>query len=91
MPVRIIGMIGVTPPADEATVHIITGGVSPEYLVQFARAHEASDFDLVLVGYTSQSAEGFAVAAHAAAWRHDRSLPSTRCGAVDWPSTSLQA
>ena len=67
MPVRIIGMIGVTPPADEATVHIITGGVSPEYLVQFARAHEASDFDLVLVGYTSQSAEGFAVAAHAAA------------------------
>jgi alkanesulfonate monooxygenase len=31
-----------------------------------ARAHEASGFDLVLVGYSSSSAEGFLVALHAA-------------------------
>ncbi len=67
MPVRIIGMIGVAPPANEATVHIITGGVSPAYLRDFAKAHEDAGYDFVLVGYTSQSAEGFAVAAHAAA------------------------
>ena len=67
MPVRIIGMIGVAPPANDATVHIITGGISPPYLTSFAQAHEAAGYDLVLVGYTSQSAEGFAVAAYAAA------------------------
>lgn len=72
MPVRVIGMIGVAPPANEATVHIITGGISTDYLVRFARAHEGADFDLVLVGYTSQSAEGFAIAAYAAA--HTESL-----------------
>jgi len=36
-------------------------------VVDAARAHEASDFDLVLVGYSSSSAEGFLVAQHAAA------------------------
>jgi alkanesulfonate monooxygenase len=67
MPVRIVGMIGVAPPATEATVHIITGGISPAFLKEFAQAHEAADYDLVLVGYTSQSAEGFQVASYAAA------------------------
>ncbi len=67
MPIRIIGMIGVAPPASDATVHIITGGISPPFLKSFARAHEAADYDLVLVGYTSQSADGFNVAAYAAA------------------------
>ena len=67
MPVKVIGMIGVTPPAGDATVHVIDGGVSPEYLVEFSRAHEAAGFDLVLVGYTSTSADGWAVATHAAA------------------------
>ena len=32
MPVRVIGMIGVAPPANGATVHIIKGGISPAYL-----------------------------------------------------------
>ena len=54
MPVKIIGMIGVTPPTNDATVHIITGGISAEYLRSFAQAHEQADYDLVLVGYTSQ-------------------------------------
>jgi alkanesulfonate monooxygenase len=67
MPVRIIGMIGVTPPTSDATLHVIEGGLSPTYVAQFARAHEESGFDLVLIGYSSSSAEGFLVALHAAA------------------------
>ncbi len=67
MPVRVIGMIGVAPSRDDAAVHVITGGISAAYLTQFAQAHDAAGFDLVLVGYTAQSAEGFAVAGHAAA------------------------
>src|SRR5262249_23318241 len=65
MPVRVIGMIGVAPPNGEATLHVLEGGLSPDYVVQFARAHEAAGFDLVLVGHTSSSAEGFLVALHA--------------------------
>src|ERR1700674_5731078 len=67
MPVRIIGMIGVTPPTSDAALHVIEGGMSPSYLKQFARAHDEAGFDLALVGYTSSSAEGFLVALHAAA------------------------
>src|ERR1700694_916033 len=67
MPVRIVGMIGVTPPSSDATLHVIEGGLSPAYLTQFARAHDAAGFDLALVGHTSSSAEGFLVALHAAA------------------------
>ncbi len=66
MPVRIIGMIGVTPPSSDATLHVIEGGLSPSYVAEAARAHETSGFDLVLVGYSSSSAEGFLVALHAA-------------------------
>ncbi len=60
-------MIGVAPPADDATVHIIDGGVSPRYLVDFSQVHDRAGFDLALVGYTSTSADGWAVATHAAA------------------------
>src|ERR1700686_4094363 len=67
MPVRIIGMIGVTPPRSDATLHVIEGGLSPGYVTEAARAHETAGFDLVLVGYSSSSAEGFLVALHAAA------------------------
>src|SRR5271169_1724845 len=67
MPIKIIGMIGVTPPKSDATLHVIEGGLSPGYVIEAARAHEASGFDLVLVGYSSSSAEGFLVAQHAAA------------------------
>jgi alkanesulfonate monooxygenase len=67
MPVRIVGMIGVTPPSGDATLHVIEGDLSPSYLTQFARAHDEAGFDLALVGYTSSSAEGFLVALHAAA------------------------
>jgi alkanesulfonate monooxygenase len=67
MPIRIIGMVGVTPPSNDATLHVIEGGLSPSYLTQFARAHDVAGFDLALVGHTSSSAEGFLVAQHAAA------------------------
>jgi alkanesulfonate monooxygenase len=66
MPVRIVGMIGVTPPKGDATLHVIEGALSPNYIVEAARAHEMSGFDMVLVGYSSSSAEGFLVALHAA-------------------------
>src|SRR6185295_7028331 len=39
---------------------------SPPFVVEFAQAHEAAGFDMVLVGYSSSSAEGFLVALHAA-------------------------
>ncbi|CAN5875797.1 LLM class flavin-dependent oxidoreductase [soil metagenome] len=66
MPVRVIGMIGVTPPSGEATVHIIKGGISAAYLKSYAQAHDTAGFDLALVGYTASSAEGFLVAQYAA-------------------------
>lgn len=66
MPVRVIGMIGVTPPSGGATVHVIRGGLSPAYLRSFAQAHDQAGFDLALVGYTASSAEGFLVAQYAA-------------------------
>jgi alkanesulfonate monooxygenase len=66
MPARIIGMIGVSPPQREATLLVIEGEISPPFIVEFARAHEAAGFDMALVGYSSSSAEGFLVALHAA-------------------------
>jgi alkanesulfonate monooxygenase len=66
MPVRVVGMIGTTPPAGDATLHVLEGGLSPDYVTQFARAHDQAGFDLALVGYTSSSAENFLVALHAA-------------------------
>lgn len=67
MGLQVIGMIGAGPQGDGSTVHVIDGGVSPRYLVDFARTHEAAGFDLVLVGYTSISADGWQIATHAAA------------------------
>src|SRR3989442_504483 len=61
-------MIGVKPEgADGAAVHVIGGAVDTPWLRAFAQAHEQAGFDRVLVGYTSTSAEGFAVTGYAAA------------------------
>lgn len=65
-------MVGVSPPTNESTVHVIDGGVSPRHLVEFSQVHERAGFDKVLVGYTSTSADGWSVATHAAA--HTESL-----------------
>lgn len=68
MPVEFIGMIGVRPDNPQgASVHVIGGGISPGFIVEFAQAHEEAGFDRVLVGYSSTSADGFMVAMHAAA------------------------
>lgn len=67
MPIRIIGMLGVTPPASDRQLIVIEGALSPPFVAEFARAHEAAGFDAALVGYSSSSAEGFLVALHAAA------------------------
>ena len=69
MTIEIIGMIGVkreAAGAKGAAVQYIGGGVDPDYIVKFSRAHEESGFDKVLVGYTSTSSDGFSVAMHAA-------------------------
>jgi alkanesulfonate monooxygenase len=66
MPARIIGMLGVTRPKSDATLLVIEGALEPDFVVEFARAHEAAGFDMALVGYSSSSAEGFLVAQHAA-------------------------
>ena len=68
MPVEIIGMIGVKPEGvDGAAVHVIGGAIDPAWVRKFAHAHEQAGFDKVLVGYSSTSADGFQVAAYAAA------------------------
>src|SRR5262249_59570017 len=66
MPARIIGMIGVSPPKQQSTLLVIEGEISPQFIAEFAQAHEAAGFDMALVGYSSSSAEGFLVAMHAA-------------------------
>ncbi len=67
MPMNILGMIGVAPPAGGATVHVIGGGIDRNYVRRFAQVHETAGFDAVLVGYSSSSAEGFQIAQYAAA------------------------
>ncbi len=66
MTFNVLGMIGVAA-QEGAAVHVIGGGIDPDYLVRFTAAHEQAGFDAVLVGYTSASAEGFQVAQFAAA------------------------
>src|SRR5918997_48158 len=68
MPVEFIGMIGTRPASeiDGAAVSIIGGHVDPDYVREFARAHEDGGFDRVLIGYGSTGPDGFSVAAYAA-------------------------
>ncbi len=68
MAIEFIGMIGVRPEgADGAAVHVIGGEIDMGWVREFSQAHERADFDKVLVGYTSTSADGFLVSAYAAA------------------------
>ncbi len=83
--VTIIGMIGVVREADAnrgATLSLFGGGINPgaevpagvdpDYILDFARTHEAAGFDLVLTGYSSSTPDGFEIAGYAAA--HTRRL-----------------
>ncbi len=78
--VRIVGMIGVareSSAAAGATLSVFGGGINPgagvpagvdgDYILEFARVHEASGFDMVLTGYSSSTPDGFEVAGYAAA------------------------
>lgn len=78
--VEVIGMIGVKREAADsagAALSVIGGGADPgdsiplgidtDYIVEFSKAHEDAGFDKVLIGYASTTADGFLVAAHAAA------------------------
>jgi alkanesulfonate monooxygenase len=65
MPVELIGLIA-TQEASET--HNADGPlVDPAYVRRFAKAHEDSDFDRVLIGYSSASPDNLQVAAYAAA------------------------
>lgn len=66
MPMNVLGMIGVAPPQDASTVHIVGGGIDKDYIKAFTQAHERSGFDAVLIGHSSSSADGFGVAQYAA-------------------------
>ena len=78
--VTIIGMIGVMREGAAnrgATLSLFGGGINPgaevpsgvdpDYVLDFARTHEAAGFDLVLTGYSSSTPDGFEVAGYAAA------------------------
>ncbi len=71
VPVEIIGMVG-TRDASEIKGPLVDGPVvdwtdgpvvDPDYLKAISRAHDASGFDRVLVGYGAVGPEGWAVAA----------------------------
>jgi len=81
MGINILGMIGVERPASTSTVHIVGGGLDPDYVADFTRVHEQAGFDAVLIGHSSSSADGFLVAQHAArATEHIRFLLAHRPG-----------
>ena len=84
MPINVLGMIGVAPPQDTSTVHIVDGGIDRHYIEAFTQAHEQSGFDAVLIGHSSSSADGFSVAPCAAT----RSERINTCWLIDRVSVS---
>lgn len=60
---EIIGMINAEPGSEAVGYGKRTGnGIDPDYIRESARAHEAAGFDRVLIGYSSVSPDGFAIA-----------------------------
>ena len=83
MTLDIVGMVGVKPNEGDPSVSIIGGGIDLDYLERFSRVHEESGFDAALVGYSSGSADSFAVAQAAAGATSDlRFLVAHRPGFV---------
>ncbi|WP_036726323.1 LLM class flavin-dependent oxidoreductase [Patulibacter minatonensis] len=65
MPIELIGLISTN---DASETHQSAGPlVDPDHTRRFALAHEESDFDRVLIGYSSASPDNLQVAAFAAA------------------------
>jgi alkanesulfonate monooxygenase len=65
MPVQFIGAIG-TQYGSESQPATRPGEIDKSFLSAFARAHEFSGFDRVLIGYFSAAPDGFQIAAYAA-------------------------
>lgn len=63
MSIELLGMVATS---DASETHGSYGDhvIDGDYLVRFARAHEASGFDRVLIGYGATTPDGFAVASH---------------------------
>ncbi len=61
--IEVIGLVA-TQDFSETRGPVIDQLVDADYLTRIARAHEASGFDRVLIGYGATSPEGFAVASH---------------------------
>jgi alkanesulfonate monooxygenase len=68
MPVEFIGLIRTRPVSelDGPPGTISDNIIDPAYVREFAQAHEKGDFDRVLIGYNSNSPDGFGVASYAA-------------------------
>ena len=77
--IEVIGMIGVNRERDSArgvTVSLFGGGINPadeipagvdpDYIAEFSQAHEDAGFVQALIGYSSATADGIAVAGYAA-------------------------
>ena len=54
---------------DSAVALSVEATIDPDFVRDFARAHEAAGFDRVLIGYHSTGPDAWLVAAHAAATR----------------------
>ncbi len=68
MPLQIIGMIRTDnlSEIDSALAQTVEATLDPGFVRDFAQAHEAADFDRVLIGFHSTGPDAWAVAAHAA-------------------------
>ena len=67
--VQFIGMIRTDniSEIDSAVAQTVEATIDPDFVRDFARAHEAAGFDRVLIGYHSTGPDAWPVAAHAAA------------------------
>ena len=96
--IEVIGMIGVNREKDSSrgvTVSLFGGGINPadeipagvdpDYIAEFSQAHEESGFDKVLIGYSSATADSFAVAGYAANQTERAGLPHRAPGRVHGP------
>jgi alkanesulfonate monooxygenase len=63
-PLEILGMVATQEASETRGAFGFGDAVDPDYLTRFAKAHEDSGFDRVLIGYSATSPEGFAVAGH---------------------------
>jgi alkanesulfonate monooxygenase len=64
-PVEFIGLIGAAPFSEVEGIRR-AAVVDPEYTRALAQAHDAGDFDRVLIGYSADGPDGWQVAAYAA-------------------------